>query len=288
MVLRTATRGAYAGQPFWGCSTYPKCRSVMGLAPQSDSAAPTHNHRREAAAGASAQAQFDRRERRRTERIRRRWPLAVGIIVVITLVIYLLIASVFDARFGALAAAAAALSLLVAYLERPQTIEAWRTGAAGERRTARYLGGLAESGFVVLHDRKVPGYGGNLDHILIGPTGVWAVETKSIAGKVVIDGDSLWIAGRRQDRIIDQVYREAAAIQVALAMQLPDMTIRVTPIVCLHRGELPFFNKTVRGVRLTSGRQLVRLVGSGDRRLGDDEVQRVAAVATRMFKAASA
>ena len=31
MVLRTAKRGANAGNKFWGCSTYPKCRMVQNL-----------------------------------------------------------------------------------------------------------------------------------------------------------------------------------------------------------------------------------------------------------------
>ncbi|HET7315167.1 nuclease-related domain-containing protein [Salinisphaera sp.] len=31
MVLRTAKRGANAGNQFWGCSTYPKCRVVQNL-----------------------------------------------------------------------------------------------------------------------------------------------------------------------------------------------------------------------------------------------------------------
>ncbi|EDN65013.1 hypothetical protein BGP_6643 [Beggiatoa sp. PS] len=26
MVERQAKQGAYAGKPFWGCSTYPKCK----------------------------------------------------------------------------------------------------------------------------------------------------------------------------------------------------------------------------------------------------------------------
>jgi ssDNA-binding Zn-finger/Zn-ribbon topoisomerase 1 len=29
MVLRTARKGAKAGQEFWGCSNYPKCRYVL-------------------------------------------------------------------------------------------------------------------------------------------------------------------------------------------------------------------------------------------------------------------
>lgn len=31
MVLRTAGKGAGAGQQFWGCSTYPKCRFTMAM-----------------------------------------------------------------------------------------------------------------------------------------------------------------------------------------------------------------------------------------------------------------
>lgn len=31
MVLRTAKRGAGAGNQFWGCSTYPKCRAVQNV-----------------------------------------------------------------------------------------------------------------------------------------------------------------------------------------------------------------------------------------------------------------
>lgn len=31
MVLRTARRGAKAGQQFWGCSTYPRCRAVENI-----------------------------------------------------------------------------------------------------------------------------------------------------------------------------------------------------------------------------------------------------------------
>ena len=29
MILRTAMRGINAGKKFWGCSTYPKCRTTM-------------------------------------------------------------------------------------------------------------------------------------------------------------------------------------------------------------------------------------------------------------------
>lgn len=136
---------------------------------------------------------------------------------------------------------------------------------------------------MVLHDRKVPGFGGNLDHVAIGPTGAWPIETKNVAGKVEIDGDTLKIRGYRQDRMVDQVYREAAAVEVALGRALMALGVSVTPVICVHRAELPFLNKTVRGVRLASGRQLVRLLRSGDAVLSAEQVQELAREADRLL-----
>jgi len=211
----------------------------------------------------------------------------VGLTLVTMLMAYLLTQVYLGPALGSVAAFGVALVFMGAYLQRPQTLDAWRIGAEGERKTAQYLDGLAEAGFIVLHDRKVPGYGGNLDHVAIGPTGVWAIETKNVAGKVEIDGDSLRIRGYRQDKMVDQVYREATAVQVALRESLTRLGLTVTPVICLHRGELPLFNKTVRGVRLASGRQLVRLLRGGEARINAEEVRALAAEADRLLRPAA-
>jgi hypothetical protein len=284
MVLRTAGRGRYEGQQFWGCSTYPKCRGTIAIAEDP----PEHAAKSVAsAAGGSAQAEFETRKRRRAERIKQTWPVAVGITLVTMLVAYLVTQAYLGPAMGSVAASAVALVFMGAYLEVPQTLDAWRIGAEGERKTARYLDGLAEAGFIVLHDRKVPEYGGNLDHVAIGPTGVWAIETKNVAGKVEIDGDSLRIRGYRQDKMVDQVYREATAVQVALGTSLARLGLKVTPVICLHRGELPWFNKTVRGVRLASGRQLVRLLRGGEARINPEDIRALAAEADRLLRPAA-
>jgi hypothetical protein len=284
MVLRTAGRGRYEGQQLWGCSTYPKCRGTLAIA---EGPPEPIAERVASAAGSSAQAEFEARERRRAERIRRTWPVAVGLTLVAMLMAYLLTQAYLGPAWGSVAASGVALLFMGAYLQRPQKLDAWRIGAEGERRTGRYLDGLAEAGFIVLHDRNVPGYGGNLDHVAIGPTGVWAIETKNVAGKVEIDGDSLRIRGYRQDKMVDQVYREATAVQVALGESLTRLGLTVTPVICLHRGELPWFNKTVRGVRLASGRQLVRLLGGREARLRPEDVRALAAEADRLLRPAA-
>jgi hypothetical protein len=214
------------------------------------------------------------------------WPLLVGLTLVFMVGAYLVAQAYLAPAWAGVIAFGIGAAFILGVVQLPQTTVAWRRGAEGERRTAKYLDGLIESGFVVLHDRKVPGYGGNLDHIAIGPSGVWAIETKRLSGKVVIDGDRLRIGGRRQDKIIDQVYRQAAALQVALRDLLDPLSVTITPIICLHDGELPWFNRTVRGVRLTSGRGLVRTMRDASVRLTPAQVQTLAAATSERMRSA--
>jgi capsular polysaccharide biosynthesis protein len=82
MVLRTAGRGRYDGQQFWGCSTYPKCRAVVGIKGQ-HLASSASEVLQENAAGASAQARYERGRQEHAARIRGGWPVLVGITLIL-------------------------------------------------------------------------------------------------------------------------------------------------------------------------------------------------------------
>lgn len=286
MLRRTARRGSVAGQSFWGCARYPACRGVVGIA-QSEEPSEEATAAMQPGAGASAQAEYNRRLIAQRTRIRRAWPVVVGASLVLMFGAYLLVNS-YQAGPGwaGLAAIVVGAIAVLGFLQLPSTTSAWRVGAQGERRTASYLVGLEQAGFVVLHDRRVPGYGGNLDHVAIGPSGVWAIETKSLSARVEIEGDRLMVAGRRQERIVDQAFKEATAVQIALRDVLDKLGMTVTPVLCMHRSRLPWFNKTVRGVQLVSGSGLVRLLKEGEQRLSPEQVQVVARVASRLLLAA--
>jgi hypothetical protein len=285
MVLRTAARGSYAGQQFWGCSTYPKCWAVVGAKPEIGDALLEASAPAVSPAGASAQVEYERAREKNRQRIRRQWPFGIGVTLVATLVVYLVVQSFAGAVWGAAVAAIIAFVLLGAFVNSDK-VAAWREGAEGERKTARHLEGLGDAGFVVFHDRRVPGYGGNLDHVAIGPTGVWAIETKSWTGKVEIDGDALMVRGYRRDKAVDQVYREATAVQIALGEAASRLGITVTPVLCLHRARMPFFVKAAQGVRVASGKQLVKLLRSGENRLTAEQVQELAHEAERVLRPA--
>jgi hypothetical protein len=78
-----------------------------------------------------------------------------------------------------------------------------RLGRDGEKIVAEQLECLREYGAQVFHD--VPGDGFNLDHVVISTHGIYAIETKtrtkpSSKARVVVDGDSLTVAGYTLDR----------------------------------------------------------------------------------------
>jgi hypothetical protein len=66
----------------------------------------------------------------------------------------------------------------------PHHIASWRRGAEGEKATAMALRPLTRRGWTLLHDLDT-GYG-NLDHVLVGPAGVFVLESKNLNGIVSV------------------------------------------------------------------------------------------------------
>jgi len=62
---------------------------------------------------------------------------------------------------------------------------AWAQGAEGEEVVGQILESLVADGWQVIHDVS---FGrGNIDHIVVGPGGLYTVETKSRRGRILID-----------------------------------------------------------------------------------------------------
>ena len=180
------------------------------------------------------------------------------------------------------------LILVMGAFVTPNTISAWQTGAAGEVRTGQLLEPLAAEGFRILHDRKIPGArSANIDHIAIGPPGVFVVETKSYSGSLQIRGDEIFVAGRRKNGWIDEVNREAAAVQTMLGAEMAALGLTLSPIICVHRADLPWFKSEVRGVRVVGGKDLVARLRKSEVVLGPPEVERLASLANARLRPAA-
>ncbi|MTK13072.1 MAG: NERD domain-containing protein [Clostridiaceae bacterium] len=66
--------------------------------------------------------------------------------------------------------------------------KSWNKGIMGEKTVASFLNQLPEDYFI-FNDVKFPGSYGNLDHIVIGPSGIFVIEPKNFEGQFIVDGD---------------------------------------------------------------------------------------------------
>ncbi len=83
--------------------------------------------------------------------------------------------------------AGAFLAVWIAFRETPpRYVESWREGAEGERRAEKALKPLERDGWRVVHD--VQNGHGNYDHVAIGPSGVYLLESKNLQGVVTVQG----------------------------------------------------------------------------------------------------
>src|SRR6187431_1060354 len=72
----------------------------------------------------------------------------------------------------------------------------WYRDAIGEIRNAKQLKNLG-AGFTLLHAAPIGDDGANLDHLVIGPTGVFTITTRNHSGyRITVDDDVLTVNTR--------------------------------------------------------------------------------------------
>lgn len=105
----------------------------------------------------------------------------------------------------------------------------WARGIEGERRTGDILSSLEAEGFITLYNRRVPTARGDIDALTIGPTGLFTIESKNWSGKLDVRGDRLFVGEHERTWAVEQLYREAMAVQLALGEELTAHRVTVTP-----------------------------------------------------------
>ncbi len=107
-----------------------------------------------------------------------------------------------------------------------QIADRYGRGADGEEATAEALAALDRQAWVVLHDVAWPGRRlANLDHVAIGPSGVFVIDSKNWSGRVAVERGVLRQNGRARTSTV--TCAEGAASAVAdLAPQVPREAVR--------------------------------------------------------------
>jgi hypothetical protein len=147
-------------------------------------------------------------------------------------------------------------------------VERWRRGASAEQVTARHLAHLSSRRWSVWHDLRVPGSRANIDHVVIGPTGVWVVDTKSTLTSV----RATWWSVRFGDRRLDTTATRWEAGIVADRLGVP-----VRPIVAVHGSHMRRRAARAQGVPVVRADRLVPRLRRGRRRFPIWQVDEMAA-----------
>jgi hypothetical protein len=208
------------------------------------------------------------------------WRLAATLSVAAAGLLGSLLAPWLGLVLGGLAALAAGWGLR--FKSSPEAV-AWRQGAAGERRTARLLAPLERHGWAILHDLAVPGSRANLDHLVIGPGGVFVLDSKQYRGRLRLDAvGKLWHGRHPLAPTLGAVSWEADQA----AQALPDPGVAVVPIVAVHGVQVPWGKVVVDGVPVVAARRLPSMLLGLPAVLGPKRVTVLADQTRLLFHAA--
>lgn len=156
----------------------------------------------------------------------------------------------------------------------------WRRGAEGEELTAELLAPIRYLGWVVLHDLRVPGSAANVDHLVIGPSRVWLIDSKARRGRIKVLGDGrLWYGRTCLDDSLAVVRWTAQSVGRVLTTRSASDAVVVQPVVCVHGARLPLSPLSWDGVVLVETGDLVELLTGTDSLFFPPRMQRLGATA---------
>ncbi|ROO89511.1 nuclease-like protein [Actinocorallia herbida] len=207
----------------------------------------------------------------------------------VALVVGVLFAIVFDPRVG--------LTLAVVVMIA-DTVRTARAGggdrgypvSSAERRTERQLRALAKDGWRVLHARAVPRDGegvsdGKIDHLVIGPTGVYAIDSESWDKRLPVRSLShtrLFHGPFEMKDRLDEARWEAnqasRLLSKAMATDIP-----VQPSVAIYGPSVPWRVMSVRNVDVYAGNQARKYLRKRPKVLTPEDVTRIGEAAERVF-----
>jgi hypothetical protein len=112
------------------------------------------------------------------------------------------------------------------------------TGLSGERQVGRLLAGELPQDYTLINALKLPRGAGDIDHLVVGPTGLFVLETKTMQGQIICQPDGSWQrtrtgrGGTSYPAYIGnpaiQVQRNIFAVRQTLRRRLPDLVQRTS------------------------------------------------------------
>ena len=127
-----------------------------------------------------------------------------------------------------------------------------------QRRTRRRLFLLRPAGYVALHRRAIPGTDWVIDHLVIGPAGVFALDSERWDRRLpvrLVSAGPLYHGPFSQEGRLEHALRESAQAAGYLSQAL-DREVRVHPAMAIYGPRIPWTVASVDGVDVFGGRRV--------------------------------
>ena len=176
------------------------------------------------------------------------WPLFLGVFAAgasVTLIVC-------HPLFGSTVFVCALLWIIWSLMAGLRRVESFYKGARGEEKVSGILERLPDS-YHVFNDFTV---GRNhIDHVVAGPGGVFAIETKFWNGKVTVEDGHVLLDGQLPDRSpLNQAIREATLVRNALVAAGWSGT--VTPVVAFASDSFAAHRANLKGTVIINSNEL--------------------------------
>jgi hypothetical protein len=115
-----------------------------------------------------------------------------------------------------------------------RSADLWQLGADGEQATADALKALPST-WTVFHDVRWPGRKyANVDHVAVGPGGVFVIDSKNWSGTIVVRDNVLRQNGRQRESTVVGAAEAALAVHSIVPVVVPQ---HVQAVLCFVRDE---------------------------------------------------
>jgi hypothetical protein len=159
-----------------------------------------------------------------------------------------------------------------------------------QRSTQKQLAKMYRAGYLAWHARPIPGSMEVIDHLVIGPTGVYAIDSEKWEKKMPIrtrNGKQLWHGPESKKERLEHARWEAGQASERLSAAL-GRDIPVRPAMAVYGPGIPWDIATIREVDVFSGDRLRKYLQRRARmktvpRLSPDEVRKIHEVAGKVM-----
>jgi hypothetical protein len=153
----------------------------------------------------------------------------------------------------------------------------WSRGAKGEKIVAKKLKKLPKK-YTAIRDVKIPNLGGDIDHVVVGPTGIYVIETKNYKPTYIPDEDCWYhTSGRKSPQNpAKQVKLQASKLNDFLKNKLGKKLNKtaIYPVISPINHNL-ILKKDIKSYEIVYPEDLVSYLSHGRKILSSKEVKEI-------------